>query len=63
MGVYSKSIKNVADLPDGAKIAVPNDPTNGGRALKVLETVGILKVRPEAGILLRQLTLSTIPSM
>ena len=51
MGVYSKSIKNVADLPDGAKIAVPNDPTNGGRALKVLETAGILKVRPEAGIL------------
>lgn len=51
MGVYSKSIKNVADLPDGAKIAVPNDPTNGGRALKVLKTAGILKVRPEAGIL------------
>ena len=51
MGVYSKSIKNVADLPDGAKIAVPNDPTNGGRARKVLETAGILKVRPEAGIL------------
>lgn len=51
MGVYSKSIKNVADLPAGAKIAVPNDPTNGGRALKVLETAGILKVRPEAGIL------------
>lgn len=51
MGVYSKSIKNVADLPDGAKIAVPNDPTNGGRALKVLETAGILKDRPEAGIL------------
>lgn len=51
MGVYSQSIKNVADLPDGAKIAVPNDPTNGGRALKVLETAGILKVRPEAGIL------------
>ena len=51
MGVYSTSIKNVADLPDGAKIAVPNDPTNGGRALKVLETAGILKVRPEAGIL------------
>lgn len=51
MGVYSKLIKNVADLPDGAKIAVPNDPTNGGRALKVLETAGILKVRPEAGIL------------
>ena len=51
MGGYSKSIKNVADLPDGAKIAVPNDPTNGGRALKVLETAGILKVRPEAGIL------------
>ena len=51
MGVYSKKFKDLKSLPEGAKIAVPNDPTNGGRALKVLETAGILKVRPEAGIL------------
>ena len=62
MGVYSKSIKNVADLPDGAKIAVPNDPTNGGRALKVLETAGILKVRPEAGILASPLAAKLNPT-
>lgn len=51
MGVYSKTVKNVADTPEGAKVAIPNDPTNGGRALKVLESVGLIKVRPEAGIL------------
>ncbi len=51
MGVYSKSVKAIADVPQGAKVAIPNDPTNGGRALKVLETAGLLKLRPEAGIL------------
>ena len=51
MGVYSKTVKNVADTPEGAKVAIPNDPTNGGRALKVLESAGLIKVRPEAGIL------------
>ena len=51
MAVYSKKFKNVADIPAGSRIAVPSDPTNEGRALKVLETAGILKVRPEAGIL------------
>ncbi|MDO5530967.1 MetQ/NlpA family ABC transporter substrate-binding protein [Sutterella sp.] len=51
MGIYSKSLKNVADTPAGAKIGIPNDPTNGGRALKVLESAGLIKVRPEAGIL------------
>lgn len=54
MGVYSKSVKNLADLTDGAKVGIPNDPTNGGRALKVLEAAGLLKVRPEAGILATQ---------
>ena len=35
MGVYSKKFKDVKSVPDGAKIAIPNDPTNGGRALRV----------------------------
>lgn len=51
MGVYSKKVKAIADVPEGAKAAIPNDPTNGGRALKVLEAAGLIKVRPEAGIL------------
>ena len=44
MGVYSKSIKNVADLPDGAKIAVPNDPTNGGRAADIVDNPKHVKI-------------------
>ena len=51
MGVYSKQIKKINELKDGAVIAIPNDPTNGGRALKVLETAGLIKLKPEAGIL------------
>lgn len=50
MGVYSKKVKDLKELKDGASIAIPNDPTNGGRALKVLETAGLIKVRPEAGV-------------
>ena len=50
MGIYSRKIKDLKDLADGAKVAIPNDPTNGGRALKVLETAGLIKVRPEAGV-------------
>ena len=37
MGVYSKSLKDVKDLKDGDAIAVPNDPTNELRALKLFE--------------------------
>ncbi|BBF23780.1 ABC transporter substrate-binding protein [Sutterella megalosphaeroides] len=51
MGVYSKSVKAVAETPEGAKVAIPNDPTNGGRALKVLETAGLIKLKDGAGVL------------
>lgn len=36
LGVYSTKLKSLADIPQGAKITIPNDPTNGGRALKLL---------------------------
>ena len=45
MGLYSKKVKNVKDLPDGALIAVPNNPTNEGRALKVLEGAGLIRLK------------------
>ena len=50
MGVYSKKVKSLGELADGATVAIPNDPTNGGRALLVLAKEGIIKVNPEAGL-------------
>lgn len=44
MGIYSQKIKNIADTPDNAKVAIPNDATNGGRALILLETAGLIKL-------------------
>ncbi len=40
MGFFSKKYKNWKDLPEGATIAIPNDPSNGGRALLVLAKNG-----------------------
>jgi D-methionine transport system substrate-binding protein len=49
-GLFSNSIKNIADLKDGATIAIPNDPSNGGRALLLLAANGIITLKPDAGI-------------
>jgi D-methionine transport system substrate-binding protein len=51
IGLYSHKYKSVADLPEGAIIGVPNDPSNEGRALKLLESQGAIKLKPDAGIL------------
>ena len=50
MGIYSKKIKTLAELKPGARIAVPNDPTNGGRALLLLQKQGLIKLRAGAGL-------------
>ncbi len=50
MGVYSKKIKDLKDLKDGATVGIPNDPTNGGRALLLLEKAGIIKLKDGAGV-------------
>src|SRR5215475_13378738 len=50
MGIYSKKLKSLAALPNGARIAVPNDPTNGGRALLLLQKQGLIKLRADAGL-------------
>lgn len=49
-GAYSKKIKSVDELADGAAVAIPNDATNGGRALLLLEKQGLIKLNPDAGI-------------
>ncbi|WP_180125402.1 MetQ/NlpA family ABC transporter substrate-binding protein [Rhodoferax sp. BLA1] len=50
IGLYSKKVKNLTDLKQGAKFGIPNDPTNGGRVLLVLQDKGLIKLRPEAGL-------------
>ena len=51
MGLYSHQIKDLKDLPKGAKIAIPNDPTNGGRALLLLQKEGLITLKDSSNIL------------
>ena len=50
-GAYSSQHKTLADLPQGANVVIPNDATNGGRALLLLQKAGLITLKPEAGIL------------
>jgi len=50
-GAYSKKFKKIADLPNGALIALPNDPSNAGRALVLLEQNGLIKLKDPKNIL------------
>jgi D-methionine transport system substrate-binding protein len=47
---YSKKIKNLKELKDESTIIIPNDPTNGGRALLLLQQAGLLKLAASAGL-------------
>ena len=46
MGLYSDTVKSLEAVPEGAKIAIPNDPTNGGRALVLLKAAGLIDLKP-----------------
>ncbi|WP_160009106.1 MetQ/NlpA family ABC transporter substrate-binding protein [Rhizobium sp. 18055] len=50
MGVYSKKVKSLDELQEGATVAIPNDPTNGGRALLVLASKGLIKFKDNPGV-------------
>lgn len=50
MGIYSNKVKDVKDLPDGAVVAVPNDPTNEGRGLALLQKAGVIKLKYGVGL-------------
>jgi len=50
MGVYSKTVKDIKNVPAGSKVGIPNDPTNGGRSLMLLEKAGLLKLKEGVGI-------------
>ena len=49
LGIYSKKIKDVKELKEGDTVAIPADPTNGGRALRLLQTAGLIKVDEAKG--------------
>lgn len=49
LNVYSSKLESIEQIKEGDKIAIPNDVTNGGRALKVLESAGLIKVDQTAG--------------
>jgi ABC superfamily ATP binding cassette transporter, substrate-binding protein len=44
MGLYSKKVKSLNDLPNGAKVALPDNPYNTTRALRLLESAGLIKL-------------------
>jgi len=46
LGLYSKKYKSFAEIPDGATVAIANDPVNAGRGLVLLERAGLLKLKP-----------------
>lgn len=50
MGIYSDKLKDIKDLKDNSKVAIPNDPTNGGRSLLLLQSAGLIKLKDNAGI-------------
>ena len=49
IGIYSSKYKSWAEIPDGATIAIPNDPTNGGRVLLLLQDKGAIKLKDGVG--------------
>lgn len=50
IGFFSKKIKSLDELKEGDSVAIPNDPTNGGRALLLLEKAGLIKLKEGVGL-------------
>ncbi|MGY2574480.1 MetQ/NlpA family ABC transporter substrate-binding protein [Vibrio sp. C8] len=49
MGIYSNKYKSLEELPENARIAIPNDPTNGGRGLLLFAEAGLITLKADAG--------------
>ena len=49
-GAYSSKIESLDELKEGAVVAIPNDPTNGGRALLLLQKAGLITLKDESKI-------------
>ena len=51
LGAYSSKFKKIEELPSGANVVIPNDATNGGRALLLLAKAGVIKLKDSSNIL------------
>ena len=51
LGAYSSKYKKLDELPSGATVVIPNDATNGGRALLLLDKAGVIKLKDSTNIL------------
>jgi D-methionine transport system substrate-binding protein len=51
MGIYSKKLKDIKQLEPGALVAIPNDPSNEGRALLILQKAGFIRLKPGGSLL------------
>lgn len=60
-GLYSQTVKNISDLPNGAKIAIPNDGSNEARALYLLEEQGLITLNHDAGFQATVLDITSNP--
>lgn len=61
IGLYSQKIKKLSDLKAGATLAIPNDPSNSGRSLKLLEDAGLIRLKSGAGIQATVLDITSNP--
>ncbi|MGG5837313.1 MULTISPECIES: lipoprotein NlpA [Enterobacteriaceae] len=61
MAGYSRKIKSVSDLKEGATVAIPNDPTNLGRALLLLQKEKLISLKPDVGLLPTALDITANP--
>ena len=61
LGLYRSRTYSIEELSDGAIIAIPNDPTNGARALNLLEATGLITLREGAGILATRMDITYNP--
>lgn len=50
MGIYSEKIKDINEIKEGERIAIPDDPSNQARALKLLESAGLIKLADDFGL-------------
>ena len=60
-GIYAGTTSSLADLPDGAKIGVPNDPSNEGRALLLLQQEGLITLKEGVGLTATKLDIAENP--
>ena len=61
MSIFGGTVTDLNNIPDGTKVGIPNDATNGGRALLLLEANGLIKLNPDAGVTATKLDITENP--